>query len=108
MYREEACGCGEHGKRHGEQYEGGQEGRGGDCGCGGHEQHGIDREWHHPVGCSCGCHQHHEGMGFHRHFISREEIITRLEEYLKQLQAEAKGVEERIAEMKKKGESQPT
>ena len=108
MYREEACGCGEHGKHHGEQYEGGQEGRGGDCGCGGHERHGIDREWHHPVGCSCGCHQYHEGMGFHRHFISREEIITRLEEYLKQLQAEAKGVEERIAEMKKKGESQPT
>jgi hypothetical protein len=31
-----------------------------------------------------------------------------LEEYLKQLQAEAKGVEEHIAEMKKKGESQPT
>jgi hypothetical protein len=46
-------------------------------------------------------------MRFHRHFISREEIITRLEEYLKQLQAEAKGVEERIAEMKKRGESQP-
>ena len=47
-------------------------------------------------------------MRFHRHFISCEDIITRLEEYLKQLQAEAKGVEERIAEMKKKGESQPT
>jgi hypothetical protein len=47
-------------------------------------------------------------MRFNRHFISREEIITRLEEYLKQLQAEAKGVEERIAEMKETGESQPT
>jgi hypothetical protein len=33
---------------------------------------------------------------------------VQLEEYLKQLQAEAKGVEERIAEMKKNGESQPT
>jgi hypothetical protein len=42
-------------------------------------------------------------MGFHRHFIPREEIITRLEEYLKQLQGEAKGVEERIAELNKEG-----
>ncbi|MFH0768291.1 MAG: hypothetical protein V1932_01830 [Chloroflexota bacterium] len=65
-----------------------------DCGCGGHEPHG-----HH--GCSCGCHQHHGGMGFHRRFVSREEIAARLEEYLKQLQAEAKGVEERISELKK-------
>jgi DNA anti-recombination protein RmuC len=40
-------------------------------------------------------------MGFHRRFIPREEIIARLEEYLKQLQAEAKGVEERLAELKK-------
>jgi len=47
-------------------------------------------------------------MRFHRHFISGEEMITRLEEYLKQLHAEAKGVEEQIAEMKKEGESQPT
>jgi hypothetical protein len=47
-------------------------------------------------------------MRFQRHFISREEIVSQLEEYLKQLQAETKGVEERIAEMKKRGESQPT
>ena len=92
MPREEDCGCGQHGKHHGEQY--GQEVHGEDCGCGGHEPHG-----HH--GCSCGCHQHHGGMGFHRRFVSREEIISKLEEYLKQLQAEAKGVEERIAELKK-------
>ena len=99
MHKEEDCGCGQHGKHHGEQYEERQEGYGGDCGCGEHEHHG---------GCSCGCHQHHSGMRFQRHFISHEEIITRLEEYLNQLQAEAKGVEERIAEMKKMGESQPT
>jgi hypothetical protein len=48
----------------------------------------------------CACH-HHQDMGFRRRFVSREEIISRLEEYLKQLQAEAKAVEERIAEMKK-------
>ena len=42
------------------------------------------------------------GMGFRR-FISRDEIISRFEEYLRQLQAEAKGVKERIAEIKKEG-----
>ena len=94
MSREENCGCGEHGKHHGEQCEERHGGHSGDCDCGGHEPHG-----HH--GCSCGCHQHHGGMGFHRRFVSREEIISKLEEYLKQLQAEAKGVEERIAELKK-------
>ena len=108
MDNQENCGCGQHGKQHGEQTEERHEGHGGDCGCGGHEHHGMYREWHHHGGCSCECHQQHGGMRFHRHFISREEIITRLEEYLKQLQAEAKGVEERIAEMKKKGKSQPS
>ena len=43
------------------------------------------------------------GFGFRR-FVSRDEIISRLEEYLKELQAEAKAVEERIAEIKKRGE----
>jgi hypothetical protein len=36
-----------------------------------------------------------------RHFISKEEIITKLQEYLNQLQAEAKGVEEHIDALKK-------
>lgn len=36
-----------------------------------------------------------------RRYYTKEEIIQQLEEYLKQLQAEAKGVEERIAELKK-------
>jgi len=39
-------------------------------------------------------------MRFHRRFSTREERIARLEEYLKNLQAEAKAVEERLAEMK--------
>jgi len=42
------------------------------------------------------------GHLFHR-FPSREERIARLEEYLKQIQAEAKAVEERLAEMKAAG-----
>jgi len=36
-----------------------------------------------------------------RRFPTKEEIISRLEEYLKQLNLEAKGAEERIAELKK-------
>lgn len=101
MHREENCGCNEHGRYHGAQHEGRQENHGEDCGCGGHGHHGMYGEGHHHGGCGCGCHQHHGGTGFHRRFIPREEIIARLEEYLKQLQAEAKGVEERLAELKK-------
>jgi len=105
MYREEDCGCGGHGKHHGEQYGARQEGYNEDCGCGGHGHHGMYGGSYHHVDCRCGCHQHHRGMGFHRRFVSHEEVINNLEEYLKQLHAEAKGVEERLAELKKKGES---
>ncbi|MBE3588855.1 MAG: hypothetical protein IMW93_10260 [Thermoanaerobacteraceae bacterium] len=52
-----------------------------------YEQHG-----------SHGCHCH--GGHFHRHFYSREERIARLENYLKELQAEARAVEERIKELR--------
>jgi hypothetical protein len=78
------------------------ENRGGGC-CHGHH-HGQERgpHGHHPHGWEG---DHHEGGCCHghgqRHFYSREEIIARLEEYLKQLQAEARGVEEHIARMKK-------
>jgi hypothetical protein len=48
---------------------------------------------------------HGHGLGGfgQRRFPTREEIIEGLEEYLKQLKAEAKGVEERLAELKKEG-----
>jgi hypothetical protein len=36
-----------------------------------------------------------------RRFASKEELIAKLEEYLKQLQSEAQGVKEHIAELKK-------
>jgi hypothetical protein len=106
MYREEDCGCGGHGHHHGEQHVERQESGGGACGCGGHghQGQGMNSQWHHG-GATCGCH-HHGAMGFHRRFVSREEVVSRLEEYLKQLQAEANGVEERIAELKKGKESQ--
>jgi hypothetical protein len=75
MYKEWNCGCGPHWK-HDEPGEEKTAGLEGCCGYGG-------------------------DMRFHRHFISREDIVAGLEDYLKQLQAETKAVEERVAEMKK-------
>ena len=46
-----------------------------------------------------GSHCCHSGHG-NRHFYSQEEVIKHLEEYLQQLQAEAKGVEEHISKLK--------
>ncbi|MFC1920605.1 hypothetical protein ACFLYQ_02640 [Chloroflexota bacterium] len=46
-------------------------------------------------GCCC-----HSGHGFRR-FPTREEQIAHMEEYLNNLKAEAKGVEEHLAELKK-------
>ncbi len=66
------------------------------CGHGeyyGHHGHG---------GCCCQSGGFH-GRPFLRHFPSREERIARLEEYLKDVQAEARAVEERLAEMKAAG-----
>jgi hypothetical protein len=91
------CECGRHGEHRHEQGEGGHEG----CRCGG----GHDR------GCCCGRGPHHEGgyrgrceggpgRHFRRHFFTREERLAWLEAYLKELQAEAKAVEEKMAELK--------
>jgi len=100
MYYETECGYGQHGH-------GGRPGIGhgadwGHRGCWG---------WggmHHSGHCHCGCHYGggmHHGSHFgsfgHRRFTSKEEVIAHLEEYLKQLKAEATGVEEHIAELKK-------
>ena len=57
--------------------------------------HGMGEQWQHQHGCCC-----HPGYGLRR-FPTREEIIAQMEEYLKQLQAEVKGVEERLAELRK-------
>ncbi len=67
------------------------------CGCGHHGHHGMREQWQYRHDWC-----HHPGYGL-RQFPTREEIIVQMEEYLKQLQAEAKGVEERLAEMKKEG-----
>jgi hypothetical protein len=108
------CGCGGHGHHghHGMMSE--RHHHGEDCGCGGHGHGGMGRGGMPHPGCSCPWHRMgmggpmgmmgmRMGMGFGRRFLSREEIISRLEEYQKQLEAEAKGVEEKITELRKQG-----
>ena len=66
-------------------------------GCGHPTYHAPWSASHHPWGCCC-------TSGYlPRRFPTREETIAQLEEYLKNLQAEAKGLEERIAELRKTG-----
>lgn len=68
-----------------------------DYGCERHFHHSPQRGSHHRWGCCC-------GPGYvPRRFPTREEIVEELEEYLKQLRAEAKGVEEHITELKREG-----
>ena len=64
--------------------------------CCGHESYhgGFRRGHHHAGGCGCGC-QSRAGMS-----LSKEEQVAWMERYLENLQVEAKGVEERIAQMK--------
>ena len=68
-----------------------------DYGCEQHFHHAPYRGWHHHQGCCCS-----PGHPLRR-FLTREEVVQELEEYLKQLTDEAKGVEERIAELRKEG-----
>ena len=82
------CGCegGAHGHRHGGHEQA--------CFCegGGHGRHDGDRQQ-----------DFGPGRRFVRRFPTRAERIARLEEYLKELQVEAKAVEERIAELEAMG-----
>lgn len=65
-----------------------------DCDCERHFHHAPSRVWHHG---DCRCDPGYAP----RHFPTRQEIVEDLEEYATQLKAEVKGVEERIAELKK-------
>ena len=64
-------------------------------GYGHHAGHGFTGDPHSQEGCCCS-----SGHG-QRHFYSKDEMLEHLQEYLKQLQAEVKGVEEHIAELAK-------
>ena len=66
----------------------------GECGCGHGAHHTPSGGEHHQQSCCRG------GFG-PRRFFTREETIAQLEEYLNSLKAEAKGLEEHIAELKK-------
>jgi hypothetical protein len=57
--------------------------------CGGHG--------HSPGGCCC----EDDEPGFERQFYTHEEKIKMLEEYLEDLKAEQKGVEEALVELRK-------
>lgn len=63
-------------------------------GCEQHFYHAYYPSEHHQRGCCCGRDY------VPRRFLPKEEIIEELEEYLKQLKAEAKGVQDRIAELR--------
>lgn len=63
--------------------------RGGRCRC---EEAPRDR-------CECGCED--EGpFGFERQFVSKAELVEALEDYLSELEKEAQGVREAIADLR--------
>jgi len=67
-----------------------------ECGCGHHspQGHGGMASHHEGGGCCC------TGGFSGRHFYAKEEMTTHLENYLEQLKAEVKGVEEHINKLK--------
>ena len=67
-----------------------------ECGCGHHSRQGHGGMTYHHGGGGCCCAGGFQG----RHFYTKEEMITHLENYLKQLQAEVKGLEEHISQLK--------
>ena len=88
------CGYNEHHGNQGCHCEQGHGGGNGDGCCREGNEHRRHRE-----GC-CG-HEHDSVQHFHRRFVTKEERITWLEGYLKDIQTEAKAVDEHIAKMKK-------
>lgn len=68
-----------------------------ECGCGEYARPTPGPVWHKQGGSCCG-----SGHA-PRRFRTGEETVEQLEEHLKELRAEANGVEERIAELKREG-----
>lgn len=63
----------------------------------------CEMQAHHSHGGCCCQPGGFRGRPVHGHFPSREERVARLEEYLKDVQAEAKAVEERLTEIRSAG-----
>ena len=65
-------------------------------------------ESHHGSFCNCGCHRHGCSCGcgghgqFGRRFLTKEEEVAGLEEYLENLQKEVQAVQEHIAKLQEK------
>jgi len=83
---------------HGCHCEQGQGGENGDGCCREENEHRRQR-------AGCCAHEHGSGQHLHRIFVTKEERITWLKGYLKDIQTEAKAVEEHIAEMKETGKN---
>lgn len=67
------------------------------CGCGCR----CDCDCERGCGCGCGCGCNcGRGGGFERRFLTKEEKIAELQEYLESLQKEAQAVEEHIAALR--------
>lgn len=64
-----------------------------------HEGHG---EEHHGYGRHCWGEGHHGYGQFSRRFLTKEEKIKKLEEYVQELKNELAAVQERIKELKAK------
>jgi len=65
------------------------------CTTGSH--HGFQRSGHQDV-CLCGC---DDPQYFRPRFMTQKQRVARLEEYLRNLRDEVKGVEEQISQIKK-------
>ena len=65
-----------------------------ECGCGCHSHHGSPKDSHHSKGCC------HSSGHVQRRFVSKDEMINQLQEYLQQLKLEIKGVEEHLGQLK--------
>ena len=72
----------------------------GECECQhGHHQHEPHGRHHDGDHGRCCCRS--KGHGFRRRYLTQEERIRLLEDYLRNLEAEAQGVREHIAEQRK-------
>ncbi len=109
FHHHEGCGCGWQG-----EYEHQHHGHGPfECRHGGPYHEGVGWGWegghehHHHGACRHGWpfYGAEQPSGFRRRFRSRSEVIGELEAYLKELEAEAQGVREKLERLRSMGSS---